>query len=170
MTQTCSPAGKQRLCQGAAGSEHQGSDGGAGRAPRLSHPGSGGGAAETRRGTDCSGVREAELDGARRPHGVHTGAAEGNRPALLCAGCSPHPQQVLLVAHVLFLTGRFNNICLICCFCLLNRLTHYNCSCLARFQASHIIDRFKYEFCPKTINDGDFSFKKAKEKMSNILI
>lgn len=120
--QICSPAGKQRLCQGAAGSEHQGSDGGAGRAPRLPHPGSGGGAAETRRGAGCSGVREAQLDGARRPPGVHTGAAEGNRPALLCAGRSPHPQQVLLV-HILFLTGGFNNVCLICCFCLLNRLT-----------------------------------------------
>ena len=86
-----SPPGKQRVCQRAAGSEHQGSDGRSGGAPRFAHPGSGGGAAETRGGAGCSSGGETQLDGTRGAHGVHPGAAERNGPAVLRAGFSPDP-------------------------------------------------------------------------------
>lgn len=86
--------GKQCVRQRTAGSEHQGSDGCSGRAPRFAHPGSGGGAEETGRGVGCSSGGETGLDGTRGAHGVYPGAAEGNRSALLCAGSSPDSQQV----------------------------------------------------------------------------
>lgn len=82
-------AGEQRVGSRAAGPEHQGPDGGIGRAPRLHHPGAGGGPAQARRGAGGSSGGAAELDGACGPCGVHSGVAEGDRPAVFRAGCSP---------------------------------------------------------------------------------
>lgn len=47
-------------------------------------------------------LREARPVGARRPDGLHTGAAQGDRCTLLCAGCQNHPQQV---THIFNLVG-----------------------------------------------------------------
>lgn len=111
-----SPSGEQRVGQRAAGSEHQGSDRRSGWAPRLAHPGSGGGAAETRRGVGRSGGGEAELNGTRWVCGVHPGAAERNRPALLRAGRSTNSQQVDLL-FTLLLPNKTKQTLIPCCCC-----------------------------------------------------
>lgn len=97
-----SSTGKQRVGPRAAGSEHQGPDGGSGRAPRVAHPGSGDGAQEARRGAVGPSSGETGPDGTHGAHGVYPGATEGDGPALLRAGCSPDPQQVFCCYLILF--------------------------------------------------------------------
>lgn len=97
-----SSPGKQRLSPRTAGSEHQGSDGSPGRAPRFPHAGPGDGAAEKRRGLGRSSDGETQPDGTRRAPSFHPGATERNRPALLRAGGSPDSQQV---CHVFTISG-----------------------------------------------------------------
>lgn len=80
-----------------AGSLHPRAGSSYSRASGSANSGAGGIPQQEGGGPVCPGLGEARSAGACRPDDLHSGAAQGDRRALLCAGCKNHSQQV---AHV----------------------------------------------------------------------
>lgn len=87
------PAGKQRGGSSPAVSFHPRAWGDCGGAPGRADRRPGGLPRQEERGSVGSGLGEAGFAGAGRPHDIHTGAAQGDRRALLRAGGQSHARQ-----------------------------------------------------------------------------